>query len=153
MPRLDDRLRRGLRLAAEQADPDGVYQRVIEKKVRRRIARRAGVLALTVAVLAGSAGGTFALARAFGLGRARIPRPVASPTGVQNGRIAFSSDRGHGQIQIWTMNPDGSDLRQLTAEPNDATSPAAIATIFSFICAASFRREWSEIYRRPKRGA
>jgi Tol biopolymer transport system component len=33
----------------------------------------------------------------------------------ENGRIAFSSDRRGGDFDIWTMNPDGSGLVNLTA--------------------------------------
>ena len=44
---------------------------------------------------------------------------VAGPAGAQvaapDGRIAFQSD-ADGDWDIWTMNPDGSDLRNLTSE-------------------------------------
>ncbi|MEP6900538.1 MAG: protein kinase [Actinomycetota bacterium] len=53
--------------------------------------------------------------------RDRIPR--WSPDGK---KIAFSSDRS-GQYQIWTINPDGSNLQQLTF--SDKT--AAMTPIFS----------------------
>jgi serine/threonine protein kinase len=40
------------------------------------------------------------------------------------GRIAFVSDRGEGfALQIWTMNTDGSDPRQLTFGPFDKNHP------------------------------
>ncbi len=39
------------------------------------------------------------------------------------GRIAFVSDRGGDILQIWTMNPDGSNPRQLTFGPGDKTQP------------------------------
>ncbi len=39
-------------------------------------------------------------------------------------RIVFVSDREDGvTLQIWTMNPDGSDPRQLTFGPGDKTHP------------------------------
>lgn len=39
-------------------------------------------------------------------------------------RIAFVSDREDGStLQIWTMNPDGSDPRQLTFGPGDKSQP------------------------------
>ena len=44
---------------------------------------------------------------------------VAGPVGAQvaapDGRLAFQSD-ADGDWDIWTMNPDGSDLRNLTSE-------------------------------------
>ena len=39
------------------------------------------------------------------------------------GRIAFVSDRGGDILQIWTMNPDGSNPHQLTFGPGDKTQP------------------------------
>ena len=38
------------------------------------------------------------------------------------GRLAFHSDRT-GQLEIWTMNADGSDLRQLTESPERDLEP------------------------------
>jgi Tol biopolymer transport system component len=47
---------------------------------------------------------------------ALLPAPAQAAYPGQNGRIAFSSDRGATAFDfaIWTMAPDGSDLRQLT---------------------------------------
>jgi len=48
----------------------------------------------------------------------------AEPLIGGGGRIAFASDREDRSIfQIWTMNPDGSDLRQLTFGPGNKTQP------------------------------
>lgn len=54
------------------------------------------------------------------------PSPSPAPELLGGGgRIAFSSDRGEGfQLQIWTMNPDGSEPRQLTFGPGDKVNPA-----------------------------
>jgi predicted Ser/Thr protein kinase len=58
-----------------------------------------------------------------------VPTPSPTETQVEitlggGGRIAFASDRGEGfQLQIWTINPDGSDPRQLTFGPGDKTEP------------------------------
>ncbi len=47
---------------------------------------------------------------------------------IRNGdgsRIAFSSDRdGPGSAEIYIMNPDGSDQRQLTSTPGNSNGPA-----------------------------
>lgn len=51
--------------------------------------------------------------------------PTATPV-IRGGaaRIAFVSDREDGStLQIWTMNPDGSDLRQLTFGPGNKSQP------------------------------
>src|SRR3954449_10501106 len=58
-----------------------------------------------------------AMVAAFALGSA----PAQSAPG---GLIAFSSDRGGGIWQIWTMNADGGSLEQLTSGAADATGPS-----------------------------
>jgi serine/threonine protein kinase len=54
-----------------------------------------------------------------------VPSPTPAPVilgGAQ--RIAFISDREDGvTLQIWTMSPDGSDVRQLTFGPGDKSYP------------------------------
>jgi len=64
-----------------------------------------------------------------------IPEPSSTPTQLPTptattvvlgggGRIAFVSDREDGRtLQIWTMNADGSDPRQLTYGPGDKGQP------------------------------
>jgi serine/threonine protein kinase len=64
-----------------------------------------------------------------------IPEPSSTPTQIPTptattiilgggGRIAFVSDREDGRtLQIWTMNADGSDPRQLTYGPGDKGQP------------------------------
>jgi len=53
--------------------------------------------------------------------------PTPSPTPLLlggGGRIAFVSDREDGRtLQIWTMNADGSDARQVTFGPGDKGQP------------------------------
>lgn len=52
--------------------------------------------------------------------------PTASPVPVVLGgssKIAFVSDRTDDVLQIWTMNPDGTDPRQLTFDPGEKTQP------------------------------
>src|SRR2546425_746704 len=41
----------------------------------------------------------------------------------RNGKIAFASSRG-GNSDIYTMNPDGTDVTQLTTDPGDDSEPA-----------------------------
>ena len=51
------------------------------------------------------------------------PPPTPVPIGG-GGVIAFVSDREDGTLlQIWTMRPDGNDLRQLTFGPGNKTQP------------------------------
>jgi Tol biopolymer transport system component len=56
------------------------------------------------------------------------PEPSATPTvaGTPLGggpRIAFISDRDGQRFQIYTMNPDGSDVQQITFDPVDKWNP------------------------------
>ena len=41
----------------------------------------------------------------------------------RNGRIAFHIDSDDGRAQLWTVRPNGHDLRQITEVPGRATSP------------------------------
>lgn len=55
-----------------------------------------------------------------------VPPTATAPVALLGGggRLAFVSDREDGRtLQIWTMLPDGSDLRQLTFGPGDKTQP------------------------------
>lgn len=54
------------------------------------------------------------------------PVPTASPVPVVIGgsaKIAIVSDRAENLLQVWTINPDGSDPRQLTFDPGDKIYP------------------------------
>ena len=62
MPGPDDRLKGALERMAAPADPSGAFERIVEKKTRRRIMRRVEVGGLALIVLGGTVGGTFALA-------------------------------------------------------------------------------------------
>lgn len=112
---VDDRLRRGL-TEIPPADPSGVYERIVEKKVRRGIVRKMQSAALTIAVIVGSAAGFVALVRGF----VGVSEPGAGPT---NGLIAFSDIRMNGfgpngaRIQddwhVYTMSPDGGGVSRI----------------------------------------
>ncbi len=54
------------------------------------------------------------------------PVPTETPIPVVLGgssKIAFVSDRAEEVLQIWTMNPDGTDPRQLTFDPGEKAQP------------------------------
>lgn len=55
------------------------------------------------------------------------PTPTFTPAPTRiggGGRIVFVSDRSEdGLLQLWTMNPDGSDWRQLTFGPGNKSQP------------------------------
>ncbi len=62
------------------------------------------------------------------------PTPIPSETSVPtvtsvpvvvggSAKLAFVSDRTEDVLQVWTMNPDGSEPRQLTFDPGDKTYP------------------------------
>lgn len=49
---------------------------------------------------------------------------VLTPQGGGKEQVAFVSERGGGQPQIWLINVDGSDLQRLTDESDGACQPA-----------------------------
>jgi hypothetical protein len=86
---LDERLRRAFEGAGEPADPSGVYEDVIRRRERRRMARRAKIGVLSIIVLAGSVVGVVILSRAFaptesrpGAGGGDTPSVQPDPTPV-----------------------------------------------------------------------
>jgi hypothetical protein len=110
---LDERLRRELDRAAHPADPSGIYESLIRRRERRRIAQRVQSGLLAVVVLVGSVGGFYALTRIFR--ETEEPPPVASPT-VSNGVIVFTLPLEDGGEHVFAVGADGSGLRQLTPE-------------------------------------
>jgi hypothetical protein len=110
MPELERRIKDGLDRLMERPDPAQIVERVGERKRHLRVLHRVQTVALVVAVLAGVAGGTYGLSRAFGLGSARpgsssippayspvpsvTPSPQASPTPSPSAAgIALCSDQ------------------------------------------------------------
>jgi Tol biopolymer transport system component len=126
LPGFDDRLRQNLERLAPPADPSGAFDRVLEKKIRRRIARRAQAAGLAVAVVAATVGGTFALTRIFRSNGSPVRPGGISPTPVPvaNGLIAYASLQS-GNYDIWTAFEDGRRVDNITAESlAEDTSPA-----------------------------
>ncbi len=117
MARLDERVTRELRRIEPPADPAGAYERVVAKRERRRIIRRAqhGVLAFVVVV--GTVAGVFGLNRVFRAGTDAIV-PGES---VENGLIAYTVNRPDGQVQILAREADGTNPRPITDPPAGET--------------------------------
>jgi hypothetical protein len=117
LPGPEDPLRSALERLAPPADPAGAYERIVEKKIRRQIYRRLQAAALTVVVLAGTVGGTFALARVFQ--RDSGHKIAGGP--IDNGTIVFVTNRNPpSQLPDYTMyrmDPDGTNLVQVTRQP------------------------------------
>jgi TolB protein len=87
-----------------------VYEELIRRRERRRIARRiqAGVLAFVV--IAGTVAGIYGLSRVFRAG----PGEQVTPAGPQNGSIVFSNMGADGHNHLFTIDPDGTGQTQLT---------------------------------------
>jgi WD40 repeat protein len=118
LPGFDERLRQHLEEVAPPADASGAFDRILEKKIRRRLMRRFQVAGLAFIVVAATVGGTFALARVFRSSGSNL-RPAQTPTppGVRNGRIAFLSTRGApdgGAQDIYTVDPGTGDVSRVT---------------------------------------
>ena len=75
----DDRLATELERAARPADPSGLYEHMIRRRERRRIARKARTVVLTAAVVAGSIAGALGLWNVFGQ-RALVEPAGTTPT-------------------------------------------------------------------------
>lgn len=77
---VEDRLQEGLS-RIPPADPGGAYERVVEKKVRRRVVRRVQTIAFAAAVFAGTALGFALLVRPFDMSRTTLgDRRIETPT-------------------------------------------------------------------------
>jgi dipeptidyl aminopeptidase/acylaminoacyl peptidase len=117
VPGIDERMTQELRRLEPPADPSGAYERVVAKRERRRIIRRAqhGVLAFVVVM--GTVAGVFGLNRVFRAGTDAI---VPGET-VENGLIAYTVNGPDGQIQIFTREADGTNPRAITDPPAGET--------------------------------
>jgi hypothetical protein len=104
---VDERLRRALEEAGRPADPSGIYEHLIRRRERRRIARRVQSGVVAVVVVAGSIAGFYGLSRVFDPGE-RTPGAGPSPVPIDhaNGLIAYVTD-----WELHAMRPDGSGDR------------------------------------------
>ena len=109
MPDLDEYLRNELRRTIRPVDVNDVSSRIDLRRTRRARLRKIQAVALTVVVLAGTAGGVAMLSNVFRTRGAEI----GSSANVGNGLIVYSEVRNAGQ-QLWSVHPDGTAARQLT---------------------------------------
>lgn len=120
MAKFDERLRTELERLSPPADPTGVVDRVLRRGARRYALHRVGIVAVALAVVAGSIVGVFGLSRVFGGDERRPPEPATEGPDVSvpattNGDIVFTSAR-EGDAALFRVSPDGSGLQQLTPE-------------------------------------
>jgi len=108
---LDEHLRRAIDDAGEPADPSGVYENLVRRRERRRIARTLRTSALAIVVVLGSAAGLYGLSRVFGTDQSATIG--GAPVG---GRITFvrydSTEQGD-RTSILSVEPDGLDPHEL----------------------------------------
>ena len=123
---LDERLRRELERAGRPADPSGIYEDLIRRRERRRIAGAVRTGLLTLVVLAGTGLGLFGLIRTFGVDRDRTAAEAS------NGSIVFTNFDARYAIpevtagwHLYTMTADGTDVRFLgPREVDEALYPS-----------------------------
>jgi Tol biopolymer transport system component len=110
---LDERLRRELEEAGRPGDPSGVYEELIRRRERRRLAHRMQVGALAVVVIVGTIAGVLGLSRLFGAasdGDAVVPLVPVQPSEATNGLVAFTTGE-----RIVVQAADGSRSRNIPA--------------------------------------
>ncbi len=113
MTRLDERLRRELELAGRPADPTGVYEELIRRRERRRLARRLEAGALALAVSAASLVGIWAVTRSGDGG--------APATPGSEGTLAAVLYREPRSFDLALIAADGSVRSLLSPEPDGGT--------------------------------
>jgi len=65
---------------------------------------------------------------------------------MPDGKIAYASNAS-GNFDIWVMNVDGSDKKQLTFDPSEDVSPAMTPDGRSIVFASDRAGKWSNIWR------
>lgn len=91
----DDRIRAGLKRLVQPADPSGAFDRVVRRRRRYRMRRRAGSALLSIAVVGGAIGGFLGLRGVFepsvdpGSGLGPTPGPTASATPAPEDELVY----------------------------------------------------------------
>lgn len=154
MPGFDDRLKQHLEKVAPPADPSGAFDRILEKKIRRRLMRRFQAAGLALAVVAATVGGTWVLVRAFESGddQDRLGGISPTPVPMRNGLLAYVSGQSR-NLDIWTANPDGTRADNITAESLTNEWAPAWSPDGSRIAFVSDRGGTEEIYVMSPEGA
>jgi serine/threonine protein kinase len=73
----------------------------------------------------------------------KTPSTITTPNGGGSGKIAFASNRNNDVMQLWLMNSDGSNEKQLTNIPDGACQPdwSPDGTKLAFISPCVNKRE------------
>ncbi|HEU4355499.1 MAG TPA: LpqB family beta-propeller domain-containing protein, partial [Actinomycetota bacterium] len=117
MARLDDRLTRELREAGPLADPTGVYEQLIRRRERRRIAERVRKATVILVATTIAVAGTILVVQAFERpDRATVPVEPSVIEPHENGLIAFSRE-ATGGLELHVVEPDGSNERTIPTPP------------------------------------
>jgi hypothetical protein len=122
VPSTDERLRRDLGRTVRPADPDELFNRLIDRRRRRATVRRLGAASLAVFVVAGTVG-------VFALVSGTFGRDV--PADGAGGEIVFTH-RGPDETtlsgatfdSIWVAESDGSDARPFVDAPDHQDAAA-----------------------------
>jgi len=154
LPGFDERLKQYLERAAPPADPSGAFDRVLERKIRRRLIRRFQAAGLAVVVVSATVGGTFALVRAFRSSGTteRLGGIEPTPGPAKNGLIAYTSNQS-GNLDIWTAQADGTQADNLTPDSLSSDFNPAWSPDGSKIAFVSERNSNEDIYVMSAQGA
>ena len=128
MANLDDRLREELHRSLRPADPVELYEDLLKRHGRRRVAKKVGGAALVVVVLALAAGGFLYFNDVF---RGEPADHTATPTeariviGRSDLQILETGGFNSSRFEIWSVATNGSDPRALYRGAADAMDPVA----------------------------
>lgn len=117
MARLDDRVQEELERAARPADPSGLYEQLIRRRERRSVRRRIQTGAVALVVVIGTIAGFSSLSRIFRAAEDRSSSSTTPANGVL-GLTLFDAGFEAGErrtAHVFTLNPDGTGLTQLTS--------------------------------------
>jgi TolB protein len=112
MSKVDEELTRRFQRAERPVGSDDLFEGLARRRRRRRTLQRVQAGALAVVVFGATAAGFVALREAFEESGQTAGEP---PTLPENGLIVFERDGlEDGVSHLYTMHPDGTDIRQLT---------------------------------------